>query len=95
MTQTAAPTPVVGPDRRRSDPQRLLSLHGADPATGFPVTWHVTLLAEDGIDGTYLVERAAGDIRNPAVWMQAQRDPAIVGEDEVLDLVRQVLFAAS
>ena len=96
MTQTTAPTfGTADPGRRRAASQKLLSLHGADPVTGFPVTWHVTSLTEDGAPDTYLVERADGDIRNPAVWMQAKRDPTIVGEAEVLMLVRQVLLADS
>lgn len=70
------------------------SLHGRDPVTRVPVTWHVTPLADDGAPGCYLVERALGDIRSPALWMQAQRDARTVGEAEVLELVREVLFSA-
>lgn len=71
-----------------------LSLHGRDPDSHVPVTWHVTSLADDGAPGIYLVERAVGDIRSPALWMQCQRDARTVGEAEVLALVSEVLFAA-
>lgn len=70
----------------------VLSLHGTDPSSGLPVTWHVTSLADDGARGTYLIERAEGDIRSPALWMQAHREATTVGEDDVVALVRQVLF---
>jgi hypothetical protein len=94
MTQTLLPPgPPAGSDRPRPVPSRTgLSLHGTDGADGPPVTWHVTSLADDGAVGTYLVERAEGDIHNPAVWMQAQRKATTVGEDEVIELVRGVLF---
>ena len=69
-----------------------LSLHGSDPGTGMPTTWHVTSLHDDRAPVTYLLERADGDIHSPAVWMQARRDASIVGEDTVLDLVRDVMF---
>lgn len=71
-----------------------LSLHGRDPVSHVPVTWHVTSLADDGAPGVYLIERAVGDIRSPALWMQAQRDARTAGESEVLALVHEVLFAA-
>lgn len=70
----------------------VLSLHGTDPRSGMPATWHVTALAEDAT-GTYLAERADGDIHSPAVWMQARRDAQVIGEDEVLELVRRVVFS--
>lgn len=76
----------------RLAPGTFLSLHGTDPASGVESTWHVTSLAEDGAPTTYLLERAEGDIHNPAVWMQAQRAAALAGEAEVLELVRAVLF---
>lgn len=72
----------------------VLSLHGSDPITGIPATWHVTSLAADGAASeSYLIERAEGDIHSPALWMQAQRDALVVGEDDVLDLVRAVMFS--
>jgi hypothetical protein len=71
----------------------VLSLHGSDPITGIPATWHVTSLSDDGASESYLIERAEGDIHSPALWMQAQRDALVVGEDEVLDLVRAVMFS--
>jgi len=86
MTQTLFPRPDAAARART-----VLSLHGVDEA-GEVSTWHVTPLADDGAPDTYLVERAPGDISNPAVWMQAQRDARTVGEAEVLDLVREVLF---
>lgn len=73
-------------------PATTLSLHGVDPRTGVPVTWHVTPLADDGLPGGYLLEQADGDIRSPALWMQTQREARVVGEDEVLDLVREVVL---
>lgn len=76
----------------RLAPGTFLSLHGNDPASGVESTWHVTSLAEDGAPTTYLLERAEGDIHNPAVWMQAQREASLAGEAEVLELVRAVLF---
>lgn len=84
MTTTAQP--------RRTQQRVVLSLHGVDPASRTAATWHVTSLADDGAAGTYLVERADGDISNPAVWMQAHRDARTVSEDEVLDLVRTVFL---
>ena len=76
----------------RLAPGTFLSLHGNDPASGVESTWHVTSLAEDGAPTTYLLERAEGDIHNPAVWMQAQREASLAGEADVLELVRAVLF---
>jgi len=91
---TATPAALSGRDDdvRRLSGRSVLSLHGADPVNGIPATWHVTCLEEDGADG-YLVERAEGDIHSPALWMQAQRDAAVVGEDAVIALVRSVLRA--
>lgn len=70
----------------------VLSLHGAD-ASGVAFTWHIAPMADDGAPGTFLVERAVGDIHSPAVWMQAQRHASLAGEEEVLALVREVLLA--
>lgn len=94
MTETLTREPIAAarPTAPRSDAAHL-SVHGVDSRTGFPVTWHVTTLAHDGAPGAYLIERAEGDIRNPAVWMQAQRSARTAGEAEVLDLIREVLFA--
>lgn len=86
MTQT-----VVPPHAARLSPAPTLSIHGTDPETHVPVTWHVTSLSEDGAPGTFLVERAIGDIRSPALWMQAQRDARTVGAEQVLDLVRRAM----
>lgn len=86
MTQTASPL-----HHSALAPDTTLSIHGVDPDTHVPVTWHVTSPEEDGVAGTYLVERAVGDIRSPALWMQAQRDAKIVGLTQVLDLVHRVL----
>ena len=88
FTACPAAAPSAAP---RADAAHV-SVHGVDAQTGFPVTWHVTTLAEDGLPGAYLIERAEGDIRNPAVWMQARRTARTVGELEVLDLIREVLF---
>lgn len=85
MTQILARRPETATAART-----VLSLHGTDE-TGV-ATWHVTPLADDGAPDTYLIERAPGDISNPAVWMQTQREARTVGEDEVIELVRQVLF---
>lgn len=86
MTQVLVP-----PHGSALTPDTTLSIHGIDPRTHVPVTWHVSSLDDDGAPGTYLVEKAQGDIRSPALWMQAQRDAQVVGLAEVLDLVRQVL----
>lgn len=85
MTQTA---------RDSLAPTTTLSLHGVDPATGVPLTWHVTPLADDGLPDAFLLEQAVGDIRSPALWMQAQREARVVGEAEVLQLVRTVVLEA-
>lgn len=93
MTETLMREPIAAP--RHAAPRAEtahLSVHGVDSRTGFPVTWHVTTLAAVGAPGAYLIERAEGDIRNPAVWMQAQRTARTVGEAEVLELIREVLF---
>lgn len=87
MTQTAIP-----PHQSALAPDTTLSIHGLDEETHLPVTWHVSSLSDDGAPGTYLVERAFGDIRSPALWMQAQRDAEIVGLPQVLDLVRRVML---
>lgn len=73
----------------------VLSLHGSDPATGIPMTWHVTSLADDGAGDAYLIEHAEGDIHSPALWMQAHRGASVVGEAEVLALVRSVMFGSA
>jgi len=70
-----------------------LALHGWDPISGIPATWHVTSLADDGASGSFLIERAEGEIHSPALWMQARRDAKVAGEAEVLSLVRSVMFA--
>ncbi len=85
MTQTA---------RGALAPATTLSLHGLDPRTGVPLTWHVTPLADDGVPGGYLLEQADGDIRSPALWMQAQREARVVDEEQVIALVRQVVLEA-
>lgn len=97
MNQALTPR-IAGPTRRDDQPhlspntQRGLSLHGSDPTTGIPATWHVTSLADDGAADGYLIERAEGDIHSPALWMQARRDASVVGEAEVVELVRAVMF---
>lgn len=83
MTQTLIPpTGSQPPARPLTSARSVLSLHGSEG--GMPMTWHVTLIAEE----RYLIERAEGEIHSPAVWMQARRDAFVVGEDEVLELVR-------
>ena len=96
MTQTvltAVPTQHVTrhPSIQAIGP--VLALHGWDPASGIPATWHVTSLADDGASGSFLIERAEGEIHSPALWMQARRDAKVAGEAEVLLLVRSVMFA--
>jgi hypothetical protein len=71
----------------------VLTLHGWDPLSGIPATWHVTSLAGDGASGTFLIERAEGEIHSPALWMQARLDAKVGGEDAVVSLVRSVMFA--
>lgn len=95
MTQILVPpTGAAGsepPVRPLTSTRPVLSLHGSE--SGIPTTWHVTLLGEDSSAG-YLIERAEGDIHSPAVWMQARRDAFVVDENEVLALVRTVMFTA-
>lgn len=76
--------------RARAD-RRILTLHGVDAASGMPSTWHVTPL-DDDVDGAYLIECAEGEIHSPHLWMQAQRRATVVGETEVIELVRSVVF---
>lgn len=83
------PAAATGPASQQAV-RTVLSLHGAD-ASGVAFTWHIAPMADDGAPGTFLVERAVGDIHSPAVWMQAQRDASLAGEQEVLALVRAVL----
>lgn len=71
--------------------RRVLSLHGEDPTSGIPATWHVTPLDDDA-DGAFLIERADGDIHSPHLWMQAQRDAVVADETDVIELVRSVMF---
>lgn len=94
MSQSAIPpaATLAGPVTQHAV-RTVLSLHGAD-ASGVAFTWHIAPMADDGAPGAFLVERAVGDIHSPAVWMQAQRDASLAGEDEVLALVREVLLAA-
>lgn len=77
-------------DRYRAS-RRVTSLHGEDPTSGIPATWHVTPLDDDA-DGAFLIERADGHIHNPHLWMQAQRDAIVVSETEVIELFRSVAF---
>ena len=97
MTQTVIPPTTARHEassvRSLMSTRPMLALHGWDPLTGIPATWHVTSLADDGASETYLIERAEGDIHSPALWMQAQRDAVIVGEAEVLALVRSVMLS--
>jgi hypothetical protein len=104
MSQSVIPVTAIGVvPRPRAEsspatrpaigPPTVLSLHGTDELTGRAATWHVTPLAEDGAPGTYLVERVDGDIHNPAVWMQAQREATTVAESDVLALVARVMFS--
>jgi hypothetical protein len=67
-----------------------LSLHGADPVTGLPTTWHIVRAPEDAAE-PYVVEHAEGEIHSPAVWMQARRVSWAAGEADVVALVRDVL----
>lgn len=99
MTQTLNPPTTVRHEassvRSMMSTRPMLALHGWDPLSGIPATWHVTSLADDGASETYLIERAEGDIHSPALWMQAQRDAVVVDEAGVLDLVRFVMLSAS
>lgn len=96
MTQTVHPPTAAGHEvtsvRSAMSTRPMLALHGWDPVSGIPVTWHVTSLADDGASETYLIERAEGDIHSPALWMQAQRDAVMVDAAGVLDLVRSVML---
>src|SRR5665647_2975470 len=54
----------------------MLALHGSDPLTGIPATWHVTSLADDGASGSFLIERAEGEIHSPAPARHCAREIA-------------------
>ena len=97
MTQTALPPPSVhrtstGVRTTSTTTGPVLSLHGEDPSTGIPATWHVTALAADGAPDAYLVEGAEGDIHSPHLWMQAHRTATVTDEAGVIELVRSVMF---
>ena len=69
----------------------VLELHGRDPQTGHLATWHVSpLLTQDEPSALCTLERVAGDITHPAVWMQATKESFVVTQDEVFELVRAV-----
>lgn len=96
MTQTALPprtTTTQTASSRWDRPGALrpaISIHGEDPTTGIPATWHVTR-ADDDAPGGYVIERADGDIRNPHVWMQARREARVGNESDVIELIRSVM----
>lgn len=96
MTQTALPPREVHSTQARwdgSSPAPVLSLHGEDPTSGIPATWHVTPVDPYGPadDDLYVIEHAEGDIHSPHVWMQAQRDARVATETDVIELVRSVM----
>jgi|GEM_PF-2505817 len=97
MTQTALPPRTVHSTPAhwaRPLPGPVLSLHGEDPTSGIPATWHVTPLGTpaEGDEAGYVIEHAEGDIHSPQLWMQAQRDARVADETEVIELVRSVMF---
>ena len=75
----------------RPRPAPVLSLHGEDPTSGIPATWHVTR-SDDEADDTYVIEHAEGDIHSPQLWMQARRDASVASEADVIELLRSVVF---
>lgn len=92
LTPSAVPTQRDQSVRGRAHAdRRVLTLHGVDRTSGMPSTWHVTPL-DDDVDGAYLIECAEGEIHSPHLWMQAQRHATVVGETEVIGLVRSVVF---
>jgi hypothetical protein len=91
LPPSPTPDPAGGRTTTRRTPA-VLSLHAPHPETGLPTTWQVTAAAADGVPGGYLVEWADGEIHSPAVWMQARRSSELATEDEVLALVRRLLF---
>lgn len=69
----------------------LLVLHGRDPGTGHLATWHaMPFVTEDGVSDLCTLERVAGDITHPAVWMQATKETFVVTRDELFELMRDV-----
>ena len=88
MTQTLlAPAGRIAPT---ISPWTLV-IHGYDPQTGQLATWHaVPLLAGEEPTGLCSLERVDGQINHPAVWMQAHKETAVVTQDEVFELLRQV-----
>ncbi|HEY3436638.1 MAG TPA: hypothetical protein VGK35_03010 [Actinotalea sp.] len=89
MTQTLH-APAAATSARAASPW-VLELHGYDPQTGHLATWHVSPILNEGEpSGMCTVERVAGDITHPAVWMQATKESSVVTQDEVFALVRTV-----
>lgn len=88
---------------RSAKTRPVLTLHGSNPDTGIPATWHVTPLSEgywseeggsdESSGAMYLIERADGDIHSPALWMQSQREAAVATGPEFMDLVRSIMWA--
>lgn len=82
MTALLEPThPIVS-----AEPAWVVELHGVDPSSGYRATWHVTPVSA----ADCRVERVAGDITHPAVWMQATKDTTIVSLEDAFDLMRKV-----
>ncbi len=94
MTQTALPPRTTTTHTTSAAWDRpgalrpAISLHGEDPTSGIPATWHVSPADEPG---EFVIERADGDIRNPHVWMQARRESRVGTESDVTELIRSVM----
>ena len=69
----------------------VVVLQGRDPATGHLATWHLLPLgAEDDAETAWRVERVAGPITHPAVWMQAAKEVTVVTAAEARLLQAQL-----
>lgn len=81
-------TTSAAPVLRRTIPPVL---HGTDPELGFPITWHLSAVATSGIDGAAVrIDRIAGAMDNPDLWMQAHKESRVVSEAEAIEFVRAV-----
>jgi hypothetical protein len=81
-------TDSAAPSLRRTIPPVL---HGTDPELGFPVTWHLSAVTTPGVDGSAVrIDRIAGAMDNPDLWMQAHKESRVVSEAEAIEFVRAV-----
>ncbi|MCR6492909.1 hypothetical protein [Cellulomonas sp. P24] len=81
-------TDSATPALRRTIPPVL---HGTDPELGFPVTWHLSAVTTSDVDGAAVrIDRIAGSMDNPDLWMQAHKESRVVSEAEAIEFVHAV-----